>query len=172
MLTTQAPGANGVELVAVQFDRVGGRAWTLAVWMMEDQQLAADVVVETFTPLEPTRRRAAGDDASLLCDLRRRAIATVPARAGPGDGGTADAITSLPEEQRAVIELVLRGRLDVAAIAAATMTPRAEVITSLAAAARTLEPMVERAPVSAPAAPAGRRPSPRGARSASARSEG
>ena len=191
MLTLRRPSrALAGEDVGVVFDRIGGRAWTLAVWIVHDEQIAADVVVEAFTLAQRARAAAVRGDAILLCEVRRLAIAAATATApadhdnddgplgqpsGPPDAPVAAAICALPEPQRVAIELVLLGRLGVAAIAAATTMPSGDVTVRLAEALRVLQPILHRGvpvAVSARAAAPGRPQSPAAARSASARSDG
>ena len=124
-----AARANGP--VGMQFDRDEGRSWTLALWLMEDEQVAADIAVDAIRPA--TRRppgSVARDAERLLGEAHRGSLRTRAPAALP------DAINDLPGPQRAVVELVLRGRLDVAA-AMASGTP---AITRLADALRGDEP--------------------------------
>jgi len=133
-------------LAAVEaFDRVGAQAWRVALWIVRDEKLAHDIVVEAFAhPREATRRIP--DDASLLYDVRRRAIeaASRPPRSA-SDRTTAlepdrisSAVAHLEEPQRAVVELAIIGELNATAIARATYVPRKTVIALLADALRRL----------------------------------
>ena len=119
-----AARANGP--VGVQFDRDEGRSWTLALWMMEDQQVAADIAVDAIRPRPRPPGRVARDAERLLAEAHRGSPRTRAPAALP------DAINYLPDPQQAVVELVLRGRLDVAA----AMSSGTPAITRLADALR------------------------------------
>jgi len=134
-------------LAAVEaFDRVGAQAWRVALWIVRDEQLAHDIVVEAFAhPREATRRIP--DDASLLYDVRRRAIEAATSRptTSASDQTTelepermSSAVARLAEPQRAVVELAIIGELNATAIARATYVPRKTVIALLADALRRL----------------------------------
>ena len=138
------------EPAGAAFDRVGARAWSLARWIVDDDELAADVLVAAFG----FPRSGSGDDAALLCDVRRRAVAAASSRnAAPADHRASPgvdppptsvpgAVAALPEPQRAVIELAVFGQLDAAAIASGLDLPHGEVLSLIACAMRTLGPLL------------------------------
>jgi hypothetical protein len=143
------------EAVGAVVDRLGSRAWALAVWTLGDETRAAEVVVAAFRlpALMPGGARV--DDASLLCHVRREAVEVAkstpqaPARrfqrrpdVDTDALSVPDAIALLPDAQREVIELATLGRLSATAIAGATGLPRGEVISLLAAAMRTMRTML------------------------------
>jgi DNA-directed RNA polymerase specialized sigma24 family protein len=129
----------------VAYERVGAAAWRLAIWIVRDERLAADIVVEAFAS-RPVAPSGARNDAGLLVHVRRRAIAVAHGHgsclvgsrdAVPGasrarvdiDAATMrDTVGALSEPQRAVIELALFGGLSVTSIATATGASRAQVL--------------------------------------------
>jgi DNA-directed RNA polymerase specialized sigma24 family protein len=138
------------DLSATLFDRLGARAWALAIWIVKDEELASEILVAAFAH---AGRDAAADDADLLCDVRSRAVDVAgrrgratrhrvgpPASAG-GPGARAQAaVAGLPEAQREIIELAVLAGLDAGTIAARLGRPRSEVLSLLADALRTLQP--------------------------------
>ncbi|MEO9176551.1 MAG: hypothetical protein ABI317_13635 [Gaiellales bacterium] len=116
-------------------DRVGARAWAVAIWIVQDEQLASAILVAAFARASDEGRSGPQHDASLVSDVRRKAIA---ARPGPPEraasGTVRSAITGLPEPQRGILELALLGRLTVPAIAATLELQPADVLSSIAGA--------------------------------------
>ena len=137
------------------YERVGAAAWRLAIWIVRDERLAADIVVEAFSSC-PVAPSGAESDAGLLVDVRCRAIAVAHGhRSCPADsrdpvpgascaGLDTDAATmretvgAFSELQRAVIELALFGGLSVTSIATATGASRPQVLQLMADAMQAL----------------------------------
>ena len=147
---------------ADRLEHLGARAWALALWIVDDEHLAERTVIAAFRDAQDAVECGCHYDASLLFDVRRRAIAAVEhdtvhvaghetrglATRATFEGnrnGVRRAVTSLPERQRAVLEFVLLGRLSATAIASRMKLSRAEVASHLAEAMRTLRPLLERA---------------------------
>ena len=140
------------------FDRVGARAWALAVWLVADERLAEEILVAAFTdPLLARRLRQGG--AGLLLNVRERALAATSNAASilasssvehadgaetTREGAVEAAIKDLPEPQRGFVELALFGKLSVEELAAVSGTPRSVVTASLEAAMRILRPVLIR----------------------------
>jgi DNA-directed RNA polymerase specialized sigma24 family protein len=121
----------GERQVAELYARVGVRAWRLAVWIVHDERAASDVVLAAFRAAQQDARLDDGGDAGLLIDVRRRALAVAGARRRRVETDCATmraTVRSLSEPQRGVIELALFGDLTISSIAAATDTPRGEVL--------------------------------------------
>ena len=135
-ITSPRPAA--VEL----YDAVGTRAYTLARWITGDDALACAAVIAAFGSID-------GHDASasVLRDVRRRALAAAPRRAHRSTRGTerhisatAQALRDLPEPQRELIELVVIGRSDLASVATATARRPVDAMRELVAAMRGIAP--------------------------------
>lgn len=134
------------EAAGAAFDRVGARAWRLALWITGHEGIAAQVVSETFAnPID--KAGATRSDVSLLGEVHlraRQARATLPRSetAGtPAVGMTVlQSIAALTAPQRAVIDLALVARLSMDEIAVATAAPRAEVMLLLHSALQALAP--------------------------------
>jgi DNA-directed RNA polymerase specialized sigma24 family protein len=123
---------------------------------VRDERLAADIVVAAFSS-RPAAPPGAQNDAGLLVDVRRRAIAVAHRhRLRPADSQVAvpaascarldidaatmrDTLGVLSEPQRAVIELALVGGLSVTSIATATGASRPEVLQLMADAMQALK---------------------------------
>jgi hypothetical protein len=117
--------------VAELYDRIGVRAWRLAMWIVADEQAASAVVLRAFLAAQQESRLDRRADAGLLIDVRRRAVAVVATRRGSLETDCAslrDTVGSLSEPQRAVVELALFGDLSISSIAAATGMPRGDVL--------------------------------------------
>ena len=143
---------------ATVFDRVGARAWRLAVRIVDDPRRADEIVVDTFTGFSDASGRIVVDDARLLCDVHRRSRAVAaesPANTSPrcrrSDRGTGrhdsgiavatvrTAVIGLPEPQRTMIELAVFGGLSVTAIAAVIGVARSAVLMQLSDGMRTIK---------------------------------
>jgi DNA-directed RNA polymerase specialized sigma24 family protein len=127
--------------VAELYARVGVRAWRLARWILHDEQAASEVMLQAFRAAQQESHVGGADDAGLLMDVRRRAMAgaTAHRRRVASDGATMrDAVGALSEPQRGVVELALFGDLSISSIATATDTPRADVLRLMVDALRAL----------------------------------
>ncbi len=117
--------------VAELYARVGVRSWRLAMWILLDERAASDVILGAFRAAQQESRLDDGDDAVLLIDVRRRALAVAGERRRRVETDCATmrvTVGSLSEPQRGVIELALFGDLTISTIAAATGTPRGDVL--------------------------------------------
>ncbi len=125
---------------------MGARAWSLALWIVGQEGVAAQVVSETFAcPVDEAG--ASRSDVSLLGEVHLRALqarAALPRSEAAGPPAVAstmlEAVAALTAPQRAVIGLALVARLSMDEISVATTAPRAEVMLLLHGALQALAP--------------------------------
>jgi hypothetical protein len=125
--------ASAADRAGAQYDRVGRQAWALAVSIVPERELAAGIVATAFVRALGSSTAGRTADTELLCDVRRRAIATANSRS------TVPApIAALPEPQRELVELALHGHLTLAELASATCIPPADAAALIATAMGTV----------------------------------
>jgi len=128
-----------VHAAAHAFDRVGERAWTLAHWVTCDENSATQAVVAVFGERASDRMIDWDDDATLLREVRSRALAWAPDQLPHGASVVAARIAAMPAAQREVVELAVVGRLAPTTIARSTGASAREVSILLNAGVRELE---------------------------------
>jgi DNA-directed RNA polymerase specialized sigma24 family protein len=149
----RAPEAAGRQLraedVAAVFERHGARAYGLALHLLGDRALAETAVERAFGDLRAAAAEAEPPEIVLVARVRARArelgedtgrrdAPTGPPMARAAGGAVARALARLPEEERAILELVCYGALSEGAAAARAGVPVAVARRRLATAMRSV----------------------------------
>jgi DNA-directed RNA polymerase specialized sigma24 family protein len=134
--------------VAAFFDRHGARAYGLALHLLGDRARAETAVERAFGDLRATAADAEPPEVVLAARVRARArelrdsgapdAPTGSPTARDAGGAVARALAGLPEEERAIVELVCYGALSEGEAAARAGVPVAVARRRLAAAMRSV----------------------------------
>ena len=107
------------------FDRIGDRAWTLALWLTGDERQSGDAVAAAFSMRASDPDCAWDDDGELLREVRLQALGRIVAPRVDAGGATAAELAAMAPQQREVMELAVVGRVLPDTIARLTgSTPR------------------------------------------------
>ena len=122
------------------FERLGDRAWTLALWLTGHEGASGDAVAAAFAMCASAPHHAWEDDGEILREVRLQALARIdaPRRTDDEGGRMAALVAAMRPLQREVIELAVIGRIVPASIARLLGMPPQDVLELLATGLREL----------------------------------